>query len=177
MNNKDYEKLYNTLDEYVRNNVGDHRYKHTLGVVKAAEKYAEKYGADVQKARIAAIFHDACKSDGGLDHGELAAKLLKKKFKVEDEEILAAIANHTIGRPNMCLLEKVIKLADLLEEGRDYPDAPLLRQYDDEVNDINKTYLKCVERQREVLIKKGIDYDKRTDVLIDYMRKEIENDK
>ena len=94
-----FEKLYKTLDEYVKANVNEHRYKHTLGVVKAAEHYAINYGADVHKAKIAAIFHDACKnSSSGLEHGAAAAKLLKEKFGIDDEEILLAIKNHTIGR-------------------------------------------------------------------------------
>lgn len=176
MTDKEYEKLYKKLYEYVRENVNHHRFKHTQGVVKAAEKYAVKYGADVRKAKIAAVFHDACKNDvGGLEHGEAAAKLLKEKFGVDDPEILAAIANHTIGRPDLCLLEKVIKLADLLEEGRDYDDVPKIREFEENTNDIDAVYLLLLERQRDVLIKRGVDYDKRTDILIDWFKERLTN--
>lgn len=171
-----FEELYNTLDSYVKENVNEHRYAHTIGVVKAAEKYALKYGADVYKAKIAAIFHDACKNDvGGLEHGEAAAQLLKTRFGIDDPEILAAIANHTIGRKDPCLLEKVIKLADLLEEGRTYEDVPEIRAFDERYSNIDKTYLLLLERQRKHLIKAGIDYDKRTDELIDWMKEKIGN--
>lgn len=170
MTDIEFEKLYKTLDEYVKANVNEHRYRHTLGVVEAAQHYAIKYGADVNKAKIAAIFHDACKnSSSGLEHGAAAAELLQSKFGVEDEEILLAIKNHTIGRIEPCLLEKVIKLADLLEETRDYDDVPELRKLEEQTSDIDFMYLALLKRQREVLIKLGIDYDKRTDEIIDYM--------
>jgi len=174
MTKQEFEELYKKLDEYVVSNVSEHRYQHIQGVVKAAEHYALKYGADVQKALLAAIFHDACKNDvGGLEHGEAAAKLIQDKFGIYDEEIVNAIAHHTIGRPNMCLLEKVIKLADLLEEGRTYEDVPEIRAYEETHNDIDMTYLLLLERQKKYLIQAGIDYDKRTDTLIDWMKQEI----
>jgi len=171
MNNKEYEKLYTKLDDYVKNHVDKHRYEHTLGVVKAAEKYAKKYGADVNKARIAAIFHDACKNEtGALEHGRAAAKLIHDKFGVDDDEIIQAIANHTIGRKDNYLLEKIMKLADLLEEGRTYEDVPMIREYEESHNNIDEVYLLLLERQKRALIRKNIDYDKTTDELIDYWK-------
>ncbi len=170
MNNQEFEELYSVLDAYVKTHVNAHRYSHTQGVVKAAAHYAEKYGADVQKAKLAAIFHDACKNDvGGIEHGEAAAALLEEKFGVKDEEILLAIRNHTIGRIEPCLLEKVIKLADLLEETRTYEDVPGYRALEEKTSDIDLVYLALLKRQRDFLIQKGIDYDKRTDEIIAYM--------
>lgn len=171
MNKAEYEQLYNRLDEYVKENVDEKRYIHIQGVVKAAEKYAIKYGADVEKARIAAIFHDACKNQtGALEHGKAAARLIQEQFGVTDDEIIQAIANHTIGRKDNYLLEKVIKLADLLEEGRSYDDVPRIRRDEEKSNNIDETYLTLLERQKAALIRKGIDYDKTTDVLIDYWK-------
>lgn len=170
MNKQEFEELFQILDEYVKANVNDHRYRHTLGVVRAAEYYAKKYGADVYKAKLAAIFHDACKNDvAGLEHGEAAAKLLEEKFGVKDEEILLAIRNHTLGRIEPCLLEKVIKLADLLEDTRTYEDVPMYRAMEEETSDIDLVYLELLKRQRNFLIQKGIEYDKRTDEIIAYM--------
>ena len=103
-----YEDLFEKLHKYVKENVGQHRYEHTLGVVETATRYAEKFGADVDKARIAAIFHDACKSEGPLQHGPAAAKLIKEKFGVDDEDIINAIKYHTVGRANMSILERIL---------------------------------------------------------------------
>ena len=94
MTDKEFEELYSKLDAYVKAHVDEYRYKHTQGVVKAIEKYALKYGADVKKAKIAAIFHDACKGQNlGLEHGKAAARIIRDEFGVEDEDIINAIAN------------------------------------------------------------------------------------
>ena len=83
-------------------------YRHTTGVIYTAVRLAERYGADVDKAETAALFHDACKNldieemnmlveqyqigDYYIDkpqlaHSKLAAAILKDKFGVEDEDI------------------------------------------------------------------------------------------
>ncbi|HSQ34031.1 MAG TPA: HD domain-containing protein, partial [Peptostreptococcaceae bacterium] len=44
---------------------------------------------------------------------------------------------HTTGRENMSLLEKIIYIADLIEEGRQYPGLDELREkaYNKELNE------------------------------------------
>ena len=49
------------IKTYLEKCLKSSRYVHTLGVVDAAEKLAIKYSADVNKARIAALLHDAAK--------------------------------------------------------------------------------------------------------------------
>ena len=174
MTDKEFEELYAKLDAYVREHVDDYRYRHTMGVVKAAEHYALKYGADVKKAKIAAVFHDACKGQHlGLEHGKAAARIIQEKFGVTDPEIINAIANHTVGRVGMCLLEKVIKLADLLEENRDYEDCPALREYEKTQTNIDKTYLRLAQRQKEIILEKGLYYDTTNDDVIEWLKKEL----
>ena len=174
MTDKEYEELYSKLDAYVKEHVDEYRYRHIQGVVKAAEIYARKYGADVNKARIAAVFHDACKGPhSGLGHGEAAAKIIREEFGITDPDIVNAIANHTVGRVGMSLLEKVIKLADLLEDGRTYEDLPAIREYEKTQTDINKTYLKIAEAQKKIILEKGLYYDPRGDEVIDWLKEEI----
>ena len=174
MTDKEFEELYAKLDAYVKEHVDEYRYKHTQGVVKAIEGYAAKYGADVKKAKIAAVFHDACKGQKlGLEHGKAAAKIIKEQFGVEDEEIINAIANHTVGRVGMSLLEKVIKLADLLEENRTYEDCPKIREYEKTEHDINKVYLVLAKRQKEIILSKGLYYDTTNDDVIAWLEEEI----
>ena len=174
MTDKEFEELYAKLDAYVKEHVDEYRYKHTQGVVKAIEGYAAKYGADVKKAKIAAVFHDACKGQKlGLEHGKAAAKIIKEQFGVEDEEIINAIANHTVGRVGMSLLEKVIKLADLLEENRTYEDCPKIREYEKTETDINKVYLVLAKRQKEIILSKGMYYDTTNDDVIAWLEEEI----
>jgi predicted HD superfamily hydrolase involved in NAD metabolism len=46
-----------------------------------------------------------------------------------DDEIFDAIKYHTTGRENMTLFDKLIYLADYIEDTRDFPDCIRLREY------------------------------------------------
>jgi len=126
------------------------RVRHVLGVEEEAIRLAEIYGADVYKARVAALLHDCTKrltleeqlALCGQYHIELdefertALKLLHAKTGAAiarevfgaDEEICSAILWHTTGRPGMTLLEKVIYLADYIEPSRDFDGVDELRR-------------------------------------------------
>lgn len=49
-------------------------------------------------------------------------------YNVRDEEILKAIKYHTTGNENMSLLEKIVFLADAIEEKRSYPGVEEIRK-------------------------------------------------
>ena len=125
------------------------RIPHVLGTEQEAIRLAERYGADVEKARVAALLHDCTKKldmdeqlalcrHYGIQLDELerrALKLLHAKtgaavardvFGVDDE-IYRAIWWHTTGHANMTLLEKIIYLADYIEPSRDFPGVDKLR--------------------------------------------------
>ena len=126
------------------------RIPHVLGTEQEAIRLAERYGADVEKARVAALLHDCTKKlemeeqlalceRYGIELDELeraALKLLHSKtgaaiardvFGVDDE-LYSAIWYHTTGRAGMTLLEKIIYLADYIEPTRDFPDVDVLRK-------------------------------------------------
>ncbi len=131
-----YRDLPKLLEEFARSREKETRFAHTRGVVETAKKFAERFGADPYKAEVAAWVHDAFRPAGNLIHGELAAEALEKDFNVTDPEILDAVRWHTTGRPGMCLLEKVLKLADSLEPGRTYPGVEELRKaLTDDINE------------------------------------------
>ncbi|MCQ2553609.1 MAG: ribosome silencing factor [Clostridia bacterium] len=165
--------LYNKLDSYVKEHVNEHRYAHTLGVVEAAVHYAERFGADVEKARIAAIFHDACKSNGPLEHGPAAALLIQKKFGVYDEDIINAIKYHTVGRANMSILERVVKCADLTDKTRDYPTVEYFRKRLNEDDDINPVFLEMMLECKEIVEERGQQFSKTSMECIEWLKKEI----
>ena len=125
------------------------RIPHVLGTEQEAIRLAERYGADVEKARVAALLHDCTKKLNmeeqlelcgryGIQLDELeqkALKLLHAKtgaaiardvFGVDDE-IYNAIWWHTTGHAHMTLLEKVIYLADYIEPSRNFPGVDKLR--------------------------------------------------
>lgn len=127
-----------------------HRFKHSLGVAREAERMARRLGIDEKKAYLAGIVHDYAKGIAGdellklaeafgllddetyrlvpdLLHAPVGAFLVKKELKIEDEEILSAVAKHTLGDIEMSLLDKIIFLADMIEPGRDFPGIERIR--------------------------------------------------
>jgi len=132
---------YNVIEQRLQSVLSIERYIHTLGVVKVSKKLAVRYGADVEKAALAALLHDCAKDfpenmkrrfakeyhvtideymDKKIDlvHSFLGAEVAKRDFGVEDEEILDAIRYHTTGKPEMSLLAKIIFTADFIEPNR-----------------------------------------------------------
>jgi len=155
--------------------LSEERFKHTLGVADCAEEMARHHGLDPVKARCAGLAHDLAKEIPKKDqvslarrwgllhypedeqnpavlHGPLAAYWLEHYYKVDDTEVLAAIASHTLGRPGMSPLEMLIYSADLTEASRDFPEVDILRHslYDD----LEKGTLDCVERTL-IYLRKG----------------------
>lgn len=134
------------LDEY--------RLNHSECVSECAASLAERYGADIHKARIAGLLHDVMKNAAAVEHlTELekagvtllpvemvnakvwhqisGAAFLKNEGIITDEEILGAVRWHTTGRAGMTLLEKVVYVADFISADRDYPDVGVVRSLAD----------------------------------------------
>lgn len=136
--------------ELVKPHLTEHRYVHTIGVTDTAVELAGKYGADIEKTELAAIFHDYAKFrpkdemrsiiieqsmpedlleySSELWHAPVGAYLVKSEIGITDEEILGAIKYHTSGRPNMTLMEKCVFIADYIEPGRAFPGVEEVRQ-------------------------------------------------
>jgi nicotinate-nucleotide adenylyltransferase len=125
------------------------RIPHVLGTERAAVALAGRWGAEKKEAQIAALLHDCTKRlemeeqlklcrKYGIVLDELEQKTLKLLHAITGAEVgrdvlgvsdavYAAIRWHTTGRANMSLLEKVIYLADFIEENRDFPGVETLR--------------------------------------------------
>ena len=58
--------------------------------------------------------------DAEILHGPVGAWIAEKEFGVTDEDILNAIRYHTTGRAEMCKLEKIIFIADMIEPNRKF---------------------------------------------------------
>ncbi|MDN0031711.1 nicotinate (nicotinamide) nucleotide adenylyltransferase [Oscillibacter ruminantium] len=125
------------------------RIPHVLGTEQEAIRLALRYGADVQKARVAALLHDCtkkldmeeqlalCRQYGirldeleqralKLLHAKTGAAIARDLFGVDDE-IYSAIYWHTTGHANMSLLEKIMYLADYIEPTRNFSGVNELR--------------------------------------------------
>ena len=133
----------NVMQEKLQSSLSVKRYIHTLGVVKEAKKLAKIYGNEEtkDKAEVAALLHDCAKdyplelkkrlckeyhielddiikSQMDLAHPLLGTEVAKREYLVDDEEILNAIKYHTTGKRKMSLLDKIVFIADYIEENR-----------------------------------------------------------
>ena len=129
--------------------MSEKRFRHTEGCVSMAERLAAHWGADVSLARRAAWLHDITKEmpyeeqlqlidehgiiltgtqrSRKIIHAFSGSVLAWRRFD-EPEEVCGAIRWHTTARRGMTLLEKIIWLADLTEEGRDFPGVSEIRE-------------------------------------------------
>ncbi|MFK2824437.1 bis(5'-nucleosyl)-tetraphosphatase (symmetrical) YqeK [Bacillus sp. B190/17] len=159
----------------VKEQITEHRYNHTLGVVETAVALAQRYGADVKKAELAAIFHDYAKfrpkeemaaiiKQQNMDpqllafHSELwhapaGAYLVAKEAGIEDEAILDAIRFHTSGRVGMTQLEKIVYVADYIEPGRHFPGVEEVRELADK--DLDAALIQALKNTIQFLMKKN----------------------
>lgn len=114
------------------------RYLHSIGAMEKAIELAKIYKVNEKKAAYTALVHDMAKemtkeeyyeyaNKNNIElskddimcpaviHGIIASDIAKKKYGF-DKEMCDAIYYHTTGRPNMTLFEKIIFLADKVEE-------------------------------------------------------------
>jgi predicted HD superfamily hydrolase involved in NAD metabolism len=137
---------------WLQQQVPQPRLQHILRVEQMAVELAWRHGLDTQRAAQAGLMHDLAKcfkpqkllamaraegleldaveqANPHLLHAEVGAIVAQQEFGVEDPEVLWAIRNHTLGRPDMSPLSCVVFLADSLEPGRgDTPELTRLRQ-------------------------------------------------
>ena len=142
------------IDQYLPylDNLSEYRRVHSLNVSAEAVRYAEKYGGDVEKARLAGLLHDVTKEtdfdtqlqiieNGGIMLTELekrspklwhaisGACYVRDVIGIDDEDIFNAIRFHTTARAGMSQLEKIIFPADFTSAERDYPDIDVIREH------------------------------------------------
>lgn len=127
--------------DWLRVNVNEHRLTHILGVEQMSRSLAQYHGLDPDQAAQAGLMHDLAKffppdkllamaDQEGLEldeilrhtphliHADISAIVARDEFGVQDEVILEAIRNHTLGKPGMDKLSCVVFLADALEPNR-----------------------------------------------------------
>lgn len=151
------------IDSYLRENLNEFRYNHTLRVVEMGEVLCDKFSYKyVDKVRAACYLHDSGKNIGSkkileltlkegyilndyevnnihIFHGVASMVIARDKFNIYDYEILDAIRFHVTGRENMTIIDKIVFLADFFELGRDYERVYKSRDAALEDGDLNKS--------------------------------------
>ena len=145
--------MYNIeqLREYAKSHLSKKRFEHCLEVEKAAVKLARLNNISEIDASVAALLHDITKELSGeiqlqlceefgiiLDNVEknepkiihpiTGAFFAKTRLNILSEDILNAIRHHTTARKGMSTLEKIIYLADFIEDSRNFEGVEELRK-------------------------------------------------
>lgn len=147
MTGYDTEKVKAILKE----KLDGYRYNHSLGVASAAEKLAERYGENPERAYFAGLLHDITKNTpraeqlriiekGKADltddemrnpklwHAISGSIYIRDELNVTDEEIISAVRYHTTGKGGMSLFEKIIYIADFISEERTFDGVEYMRE-------------------------------------------------
>ena len=130
-------------------------------------------------ARIAGLLHDCAKciphgeqikimekagqpplkeelDNHSLLHSKCGAIIARDKYDIDDPDILNAIRFHTVGRPNMSLLEKIVYIADFIEPTR--KDLEIMERVRKVAFiDIDQALLWIMESVRDYVVKKGYE--------------------
>jgi len=133
------------------------RFLHSRNTALLARELCRRFGLDPLAGYLAGIAHDLAKQmdgkqmlelaekDGGkiteiekgklnLLHGRAAAVLLKESFRVNNKDVIEAVAVHTLGSENMGPLAKVIYIADKTEVSRNIDPALRKMCYEEELD-------------------------------------------
>jgi len=136
--------------DWLATQVPPKRLRHILGVEATAVQLANCHGLDPVRAARAGLLHDLAKCftaeqlltaadryhldldpvtevNPHLLHAQVSAELARELFAENDAQVLAAIANHTLGSPGMDDLSCAIYLADWIEPSRSGEEIASLR--------------------------------------------------
>lgn len=168
------------------------RYEHTIGVEYTAAALAMRHGANVEDALLAGLLHDCAKCMSNeklvalcekyhipvseterkmpfLLHGKVGGYLAEKKYGIQNQDVVNAIVNHTMGREEMSLLEKIVFVADYIEPGRTHAaNLDALRKL--AFQDIDLAMLRVLEGTLEHLRSNGWAIDSRTEKTYEYYK-------
>lgn len=170
---------YIKIIEWLKKNLNEKRYIHTLGTAECAKELAKRYGLNEEKAYLAGLLHDCAKcfsNEKLLDiihknlqveecemlnyktlHAPVSAYISEKEFNITDKEILSAIRWHTLGKLDMSDFEKIIFLADKIEPNtRDKEYSKQIRTLLEEENGLNKALLRCYKETIKSLVNRDL---------------------
>lgn len=143
-----------SLRERIKDYIGGKRLSHTYGVEREIARLAAIYDPDEEfDLRAAALLHDITKplkpdeqlklcDEYGIPytagdrlmpktfHAKTGAETVRREFpEFFNEVVYSAILYHTTGQADMSVPEKLLYLADYIEDTRTFPDCVELRRY------------------------------------------------
>lgn len=177
------------LEQKLQQTLTPKRYLHTLGVAYLSASLAMCHGASHRDALVAGLLHDCAKNypeeemlskclELGIPlsehekripeliHAAYGAYLAESEYGIRQNDILLAVRNHTLGRPNMSPIEQIVYLADYLETGRTQPTTPSL-------DEIRKTAFLSLDKATYLVSKNSIAYFEATGKDADPMTNQV----
>ena len=162
------------IQKYVKENLSEKRYNHSIGVMERAKELAAKFGADTDICAKIGIAHDIAKEipedekinyciennieidetekiNTSLLHAKIGKDIAIKKFGFT-ENMGQAIANHTTGNKDMDLYSKILFIADRTSIDRHFEDLEYLKSLEDK--GIDEAVLYILDKKIELQIKK-----------------------
>ena len=148
--------MYSEIKEYLKNNLSEKRYAHTLAVTDECMYFADIFGLCEHERDVlyrAALFHDITKektpdehisicrvyniefdkaylSTPALFHSLTGGVFARELFPLDcTDEVIELIDTHTTGREEMTLLQKILFLADSTEATRRHESCIELRAF------------------------------------------------
>ena len=186
------ENQLDILRDAVGKRLSEKRFAHTLGVEEMAARLARRILPEkLSEIRAAALLHDISKELDDAEHIDIMNKqiesvgdsdmlspavyhsltapyIIEKHFPdFAHKDILSAVRNHTVGSPDMSLLDEIIFISDYIEGGRKYSASVEVRDallsvidseasieecisalHDATVRSLEKTIISVIERGR-----------------------------
>ena len=172
------------LEQAAREDLSLERFLHSRHTAILSWDLCCRFGIDPYHGYLAGIAHDLgkhlnneellalAKSDGrgisklerkkpSLLHGRATAVLLKKRFNIQNRDILEAVAMHTEGGEDMCALAKIVYIADKVEFSREKID-PNLRSLCYTETELDKIFAAVLDQTVSWLRSHKIDLSKET---------------
>lgn len=144
---------FESIKQYLKKNLDSAKFKHSKGVSRMAAELAEKHGLPVKDAKLAGLLHDIGRVYGKqqliryakkhalkipcikdiishnpkLLHSFVGAELVKKLF-TRNPMMVEAVAYHTLAKPGMSKLAKIVYVADYIAPDRRFPGVGKVRK-------------------------------------------------
>lgn len=173
----DIEKYKNWLKE----NLSEEKYIHSIGTMEQAVELAKKYLPQSEnKIKVAALLHDCAKclpvdelkkqiennsslcinfnpTNYKTYHAPVGVCVAKDEFNIEDEDILNAIKHHTVGRVGMSDFEKIVFLSDKIEpKTRNIEFRNMILGELEKENGLNRAVLFCFKATIKRLLDRNL---------------------
>jgi len=188
---KEHHPRFYEMLAYLKNSLSNKRFNHSLETAHISRKLAIHYSQDPINAEMAGLCHDLAKeyknskmislidaysiykdpcviTTPNLAHGEVAAGIMKHDLGFSDEELLDAIRWHTYGHKDMSMLSKIVYIADIIENSRNFDGVELLRTL--AFQDIDDTILAFGNQCEKHLLEKNLKTHEYTKAMLSQIK-------